>query len=82
MPAANGVLPGEGRAVDQPGQDEASIERLRERMKTPEARAKYRRRKQTVERLNPDLKEHRSSRRFRGLGPGRDPGSRPQPLNP
>lgn len=56
-----------GRSISR-GQDEASIQRLRERMEALEAKAKYRLRKQTVERLNADLKEHRSFRRLRGRG--------------
>jgi len=47
---------------------EAEVERLRQRMATPEGKALYRLRKQVVERAYADLKEHRGLRRFSGRG--------------
>ena len=47
---------------------EELIEALRERMKTPEAKALYRQRGQNVELVNADWKEHRKLRRFSGRG--------------
>jgi transposase len=44
------------------------IEQLRRRMETPEAKALYKLRRQTVELRYADLKEHRSLRRFTGHG--------------
>jgi Transposase DDE domain len=44
------------------------VEALRERMKTEEAKQLYKLRKQTVERANADLKEHRALRKLSGLG--------------
>lgn len=58
---------GSGRTVSR-SEHEGAIERLRQRMATDEARALYRLRKQTVERLNADLKQHRRLRRFTGRG--------------
>lgn len=47
---------------------EELIEVLRARMAAPEAQALYRLRKQTVELVNADLKQHRKLRRFSGRG--------------
>ncbi len=44
------------------------MEALRERMARPEAQTLYRPRKQTVELVNADWKEHRRLRRFSGRG--------------
>ena len=44
------------------------IEALRARMATPEAKELYRLRRQTVELVNADWKEHRKLRRFSGRG--------------
>ena len=44
------------------------IEALRARMATAEAQALYRLRKQTVELVNADMKQHRRLRRFSGRG--------------
>lgn len=62
--------PEKGRTV-QRGQYEESVERLKARMQTPEAKALYRRRSQTVELGFADVKEHRKLRRFSGLGNNR-----------
>jgi transposase len=47
---------------------EEHVEALRERMKSPEAKALYRQRCQTVERSYADQKEHRGLRKFSGRG--------------
>jgi transposase len=47
---------------------EEHVEALKERMKTPEAKALYRQRSMTVERSFADQKEHRGLRRFSGRG--------------
>ena len=47
---------------------EEHVEALRERMKSPEAKALYRQRSQSVERSIADQKEHRGLRRFSGRG--------------
>jgi transposase len=47
---------------------EEYVEALRERMKSPEAKALYRQRCQTVERSYADQKEHRGLRKFSGRG--------------
>jgi transposase len=57
----------QGRSVSR-SEHEEHIEQLRERMKTPEAKALYRLRKQTVERINADLKHHRDLDRVSGRG--------------
>jgi transposase len=59
--------PAKGRAVTRQEHEEL-IEALRARMATAEAQALYRRRGQTVERVNADWKEHRQLRRFSGRG--------------
>lgn len=59
-----------GRSLRRdPNQD--SIDNLKERMETPEAKLLYSLRGQTVERIYGDFKEHRGARRFRGRGIGR-----------
>jgi transposase len=57
----------QGRTVTR-ARDEALIERLRERMASAEAKAVYRRRRETVERSFADLKRHRGLDRFHGRG--------------
>ena len=47
---------------------EEHLEALRARMATPEAKALYRLRGQTLERINADWKQHRKLRRFSGRG--------------
>jgi transposase len=47
---------------------EEHVEALKERMKSPEAKALYRERSQTVERSFADQKEHRGLRKFSGRG--------------
>ena len=59
--------PASGRAVTRLEHEEL-IEALRARMTQPEAQALYRLRKQTVELVNADLKQHRKLRRFSGRG--------------
>ncbi len=59
--------PASGRTISR-NEYEPQIERLQTRMATPEARALYRLRKQTVERAFADMKEHRGLRRFSGHG--------------
>jgi hypothetical protein len=61
------TTPAKGRAVTRQEHDEL-IEALRARMAQPEAQALYRLRKQTVELVNADLKQHRKLRRFSGRG--------------
>jgi hypothetical protein len=56
-----------GRTISR-GEHEDLIETLRERMQTAEAKALYRLRRQTVELVNADFKEHRKIRRFSGRG--------------
>jgi transposase len=58
---------GAGRAVVR-SEYEGHIEALRARMATPAAKALYRLRGQTVERVNADWKQHRKLRRFSGRG--------------
>jgi transposase len=60
--------PGKGARSISRSEHEDQIEALRERMKGEESRALYRLRKQTVERLNADLKQHRGLRRLSGRG--------------
>ena len=62
--------PSKGRTVSRL-ENEELIEELRARMRTPQAKALYRMRGQSVERAFADFKEHRSLRRFRGRGLGR-----------
>jgi transposase len=59
--------PEAGRTISR-SEHEGLIEALRERMGTPEAKALYRLRRQTVELVNADWKEHRKLRRFSGRG--------------
>jgi Transposase DDE domain len=59
--------PAAGRAVTRQ-EHEQWIEALRARMAAPAAQALYRLRKQTVELVNADLKQHRKLRRFSGRG--------------
>ena len=59
--------PDKGRTVSR-SEHEDLIEALRRRMATPEAKALYRLRRQTVELVNADWKEHRQLRRFSGRG--------------
>lgn len=47
---------------------EPEVEALRQRMASPAAQTLYKLRKQTVELVNADWKEHRKSRRFSGRG--------------
>jgi transposase len=50
------------------GEYEEEIEELRQRMQSEQAKALYRLRKQVVERLNADIKQHRGLRRLSGRG--------------
>jgi hypothetical protein len=59
--------PDKGRAISR-SEHEAWVEALRARMATPEAKERYRLRRQTVELVNADWKEHRQLRRFSGRG--------------
>jgi transposase len=59
--------PTSGRAVTRLEHEEL-IEALRARMTQPESQTLYRLRKQTVELVNADMKEHRKLRRFSGRG--------------
>jgi transposase len=59
-----------GRTVGR-AQGEERIEGLRQRMASAEAKALYRRRRETVERGFADLKRHRAMDRFHGRGLGR-----------
>jgi hypothetical protein len=56
-----------GRSISR-SEHEGVIEELRERMKGQDAKALYRLRKQAVERLNADVKQHRGLRRLSGRG--------------
>jgi hypothetical protein len=67
LQAACTRTPQQGRMVSR-SEYEPAIERLRQRMQEPAARALYRLRKQTVERGFADVKEHRGLRRFTGRG--------------
>lgn len=60
--------PKRGRSVKRSAYEDL-VEAHRTRMATPEAKAIYKLRKQTVELAFADLKEHRSLRRFSGRGP-------------
>ena len=61
------TAPQKGRTVRRdPHQD--AIDRLKARMQTDEAKALYKHRSQTIERIFADFKEHRNLRRFRGRG--------------
>jgi hypothetical protein len=59
--------PSGGRTVSRV-EGEERIEELRERMQTPETKAWYKLRCQTVERAYADMKEHRGLRKFPGRG--------------
>jgi transposase len=59
--------PDKGRTISR-SEHEGLIEALRARMATPEAKELYRLRRQTVELVNADWKEHRQLRRFSGRG--------------
>jgi transposase len=59
--------PDKGRTISR-SEYEEQIEALRERMGTAPAKALYRQRRQTVELVNADWKEHRRLRRFSGRG--------------
>jgi transposase len=56
-----------GRSISR-SEYEEDIEELRQRMQGEEAKALYRLRKQVVERLNADIKQHRGLRRLSGRG--------------
>jgi hypothetical protein len=62
--------PEAGRTISR-GEHDDLIEALQQRMQTPEAKALYRLRRQTVELVNADFKEHRNFRRFSGRGRAR-----------
>ena len=49
-------------------ENEELLDELRERMQTPEAKALYKLRSQTVELAYADMKEHRGVRSFSGRG--------------
>lgn len=59
--------PEAGRTIDR-SEHEGLVEQLRERMKSPAAKALYKLRSQTVERCFADGKQHRGLRRFSGRG--------------
>lgn len=59
---------GKGARSVSRGENEEEIEALRGRMKEEGARALYRLRKQVVERINADVKQHRGLRRLSGRG--------------
>jgi transposase len=59
---------GKGARGISRGEHEEEIEALRERMKGEGAKALYRLRKQAVERINADVKQHRGLRRLSGRG--------------
>jgi transposase len=59
--------PAAGRTISR-SEHEDLIEALRARMQTAEAKALYRLRRQTVELVNADWKEHRQARRCSGRG--------------
>ena len=59
--------PQAGRTISR-SEHEGLIEALRARMATAEAKEVYRLRRQTVELVNADWKEHRQLRRFSGRG--------------
>lgn len=56
-----------GRSISR-SEHEGPLERLRARMRTAQAKALYKKRKQTVELSFADQKEHRGLRRFRSRG--------------
>jgi transposase len=59
--------PASGRTVSR-SEYEPEVEALRQRMESAEAKVLYKLRKQTVELVNADWKEHRKLRRFSGRG--------------
>jgi transposase len=59
--------PEKGRTISR-SEYEEPIEALRQRMGTEQAKELYRQRRQTVELVNADWKEHRKLRRFSGRG--------------
>ena len=59
--------PQAGRTISR-SEHEDQVEALRQRMASPEAKALYRLRSQSVELVNADWKEHRQLRRFSGRG--------------
>lgn len=59
--------PDAGRTISR-GEHEELIDALQQRMQTPAAKELYRLRRQTVELVNADFKEHRHFRRFSGRG--------------
>jgi len=59
--------PASGRTVSR-SEYEPEVEALRQRMESAEAKMLYKLRKQTVELVNADWKEHRKLRRFSGRG--------------
>ena len=59
--------PEAGRTISR-GEHDDLIEALRQRMQAPDAKALYRLRRETVELVNADFKEHRRIRRFSGRG--------------
>jgi hypothetical protein len=59
--------PAAGRTVSR-SEYEPEVEALRQRMESGEAKVLYKLRKQTVELVNADWKEHRKLRRFSGRG--------------
>lgn len=63
-------VPHKGRSI-QRQRCQGAIDRLQDRMQTAEAKAHYKRRGQTIERLFGDFKEHRNMHRFRGRGVSR-----------
>jgi len=67
LQAACTPAPQQGRTISR-SEHEDSILSLRERMQTAEAKTLYRQRRQTVELVNADWKEHRQLRRFTGRG--------------
>jgi hypothetical protein len=56
-----------GRTINR-SEHEETLQRLRQRMQTDEGKARYSKRKQTVELAFADQKEHRGLRRFRSRG--------------
>jgi transposase len=67
LAAACAQHPAAGRTVSRSEHEEES-EALRQRMASPEAKALYKLRRQTVELVNADWKTHRQLRRFSGRG--------------
>ncbi|MEO7156432.1 MAG: IS1182 family transposase [Vicinamibacterales bacterium] len=67
-PARGKCTPGKGARTISRSEHEGHIEALRQRMKAEEAKQLYKRRKQTVELANADMKGHRALRRLSGRG--------------